>query len=39
MELMPGISFIENPLFRSGLERYKISPGYYVIPLKGNLRI
>jgi hypothetical protein len=37
MELMPGISFIENPLFRGELEKYKISPGYYVIPLKGNL--
>jgi type II secretion system protein N len=37
MELMPGMSFIENPLFLAGLEQYKISPGYYVIPLKGNL--
>ena len=37
MELMPGISFIENPLFRGELEKYKVSPGYYVIPLKGNL--
>ncbi|MEW6417170.1 MAG: type II secretion system protein GspN [Nitrospirota bacterium] len=37
LELMPGISFIENPLFRGELERYKISPGYYVIPLKGSL--
>jgi type II secretion system protein N len=37
MELMPGISFIENPLFLAGLEQYKISPGYYVIPVKGNL--
>jgi type II secretion system protein N len=38
MELMPGISFIENPLFRSGFERYEISPGYYVIPVKGELQ-
>jgi type II secretion system protein N len=37
MELMPGKSFAENPLFISGLEKYKISPGYYVIPVKGNL--
>ena len=37
MELMPGMSFIENPLFRGELEKYKASPGYYVIPLKGNL--
>src|SRR4030043_818740 len=39
MELMPGISFIENPLFLAGLEKYKISPGYYIIPVKGNLYI
>ena len=37
MELMPGVSFVEDPLFRGELEKYKISPGYYVIPLKGNL--
>src|SRR4030042_190940 len=37
MELMPGISLIENPLFRGELGKYKVSPGYYVIPLKGNL--
>jgi type II secretion system protein N len=37
MEIMPGKSFAENPLFISGLEIYKISPGYYVIPVKGNL--
>lgn len=34
MELMPGRSFIENPLFLGGLEKYKISPGYYIIPIK-----
>jgi type II secretion system protein N len=37
MELMPGMSFIENPLFLAGLEKYKISPGYYVIPVKRDL--
>jgi type II secretion system protein N len=37
MELMPGVSFIENPLFLAELEKYRISPGYYVIPVKGNL--
>jgi type II secretion system protein N len=37
MELMPGTSFIENPLFLAGLEKYKISPGYYVIPVKRDL--
>lgn len=37
MELMPGTSFIENPLFLAELEKYKISPGYYIIPVRGNL--
>jgi type II secretion system protein N len=37
MELMPGKSFMENPFMLAGLEGYKISPGYYIIPLKGNL--
>ncbi len=36
MELMPGRSFIENPLFVYGLEKYKVSPGYYLIPVKGK---
>lgn len=39
MELMPGISFIENPLFVYGLEKYKISPGYYLIPVKRELSL
>ena len=39
MELMPGKSFIENPLFIAGLEKYKISPGYYMIPARGNLSL
>jgi type II secretion system protein N len=37
MELMPGKSYIENPFVLAGLEGYKISPGYYIIPVKGNL--
>ena len=37
MELMPGISFIENPLFVYGIEKYKVSPGYYLIPVKGKI--
>ncbi|MEW6068228.1 MAG: type II secretion system protein GspN [Nitrospirota bacterium] len=37
MELMPGKSFIENPLFISGFKRYEVSPGYYVIPVRGDL--
>jgi type II secretion system protein N len=39
MELMPGRSFIENPFFLAGLEKYKISPGYYRIHVRGNLPI
>jgi type II secretion system protein N len=37
MELMPGKSYIENPFVLAGLEAYKISPGYYIIPVKGSL--
>ena len=37
MELMPGKSFVENPFFIVELEKYKISPGYYIIPVKGPL--
>ena len=39
MELMPGRSFIENPFFLAGLDKYKISPGYYMIHIRGNLPI
>jgi type II secretion system protein N len=38
MEIMPGRSFLENPLFINTLERYKISPGYYVMPIRRDLR-
>jgi type II secretion system protein N len=38
MEIMPGRSFLENPLFINTLERYEISPGYYVIHIKRDLR-
>ena len=37
MEVMPPKSFLENPLFLSQVDRYQVSPGYYVIPVKGNL--
>jgi type II secretion system protein N len=37
MEVMPGQSFIENPFFLAELERYKISPGYYIIPVRSNI--
>jgi len=37
MEIMPGKSFLENPFFLAELEKYKVSPGYYVIPARGNI--
>jgi type II secretion system protein N len=37
MEVMPQKSFLENPLFLSQVDRYQVSPGYFVIPVKGNL--
>ncbi|NWF76009.1 MAG: type II secretion system protein GspN [Nitrospirae bacterium] len=37
IELMPGKSFIDNPLFSEVLKRYEVSPGYYVVPLRGKL--
>ncbi len=39
MEVMPGKSFMENPLFLAELEKYKISPGYYVIPVRGRISL
>jgi len=39
MELMPGRTVVENPLFLAEFERYKVSPGYYAIPLRGNLAL
>lgn len=37
MEVMPEKSLLENPLFLSEVDRYQVSPGYYVIPIKGPL--
>lgn len=39
MEIMPGRTVIENPLFVAEFERYKVSPGYYAIPMRGNLSL
>ena len=39
MEVMPGRTVIENPLFLAEFERYKVSPGYYAIPVRGNLSL
>jgi hypothetical protein len=38
MEFMPGRSYAENPLLLAGLRPYKISSGYYVIPVKRSLQ-
>lgn len=35
LELMTDSSFPQGPLFLMMLDRYKVSPGYYVVPLKG----
>jgi hypothetical protein len=35
LELMTDSSFSAEPLFQFALEKYRVSPGYYVIPLKG----
>jgi type II secretion system protein N len=37
MEVMPEKVFLENPLLLSQVERYQVSPGYYVIPVRGPL--
>jgi type II secretion system protein N len=37
MELMPSGPFLENPLFLMEASRYQVSPGYYVIPVRGNI--
>jgi len=34
IELMPERDLLENPFFLSQMERYQVSPGYYVIPVK-----
>jgi type II secretion system protein N len=38
LELMTDSSFNAEPLFELVLERHRVSPGYYVIPLKGMIR-
>ena len=39
LEVMPGRTLLGNALFLSGMEKYKVSPGYFVIPVTGPLRI
>lgn len=38
MEIMPGRSFLDNQLFIGALQKYRVSPGYYVIPIKRAIR-
>jgi type II secretion system protein N len=35
MEIMPSGPFLENPLFLMEAGRYRVSPGYYVVPIRG----
>ncbi|MCL5023497.1 MAG: type II secretion system protein GspN [Nitrospirae bacterium] len=37
LELMTDSSFQPGPLFQTALERYRVSPGYYAIPLRGGM--
>lgn len=37
LEVMTDSSFTAEPLFQFALERYRVSPGYAVIPLKGMI--
>jgi type II secretion system protein N len=37
MEIMPGKSFLDNPLFINTFGKYEISPGYYVIHIKRDI--
>lgn len=39
IELMPQKTLLENPLFLSQVERYQVSPGYYVVPVKGPIAL
>lgn len=39
LEIMPDKNFTDNHLLFAGLEQYRVSPGYYLIPLKGEFPI
>jgi hypothetical protein len=39
MEVMPGKAYLENPIFLGELQKYMVSPGYYMIPIKGKFSI
>ena len=38
LEIMKDSSFIDSGLLLQLIERYKVSPGYYVVPVKGAMR-
>ncbi len=38
LEIMKDSSFVDSGLLLQLIERYKVSPGYYVVPVKGELR-
>lgn len=38
MEIMPERSFLDNPFFINAMEQYKISPGYYFINMRRDIR-
>ena len=37
LELMTDSSFESGFLFQVMLEKYRVSPGYYLVPLKGGI--
>ena len=37
LELMTDSSFARESLFQMMLEKYRVSPGYYLVPLKGGI--
>jgi hypothetical protein len=37
MEIMPDSSFTGNSYIFSMIDNYKVSPGYYVIPIKSTI--
>ncbi len=37
LELMTDSSFASGPLLQMMLNRYRVSPGYYLVPLKGGI--
>lgn len=39
LEIMPDKDFTDNPFIFAGLKQYEVSPGYYLIPLKGEFLI